>query len=64
MQRMQTYVHKFAFVFRDSRAALDSPMMRLGGRSTPLFVRAGGQSGNHLGNQAREGGRRGLTGNR
>ena len=46
---------KWAFVFRDSRGALDGPMMRLWGRSAPLFVRAGGQSGNHLGNQAREG---------
>ena len=46
---------KWAFVFRDSRDALDGPMMRLRGRSAPLFVRAGGQSGNHGGNQAREG---------
>ena len=29
--------------------------IRLGGRSTPLFVRAGGQVRDHLGNQAREG---------
>ena len=46
---------KWAFVFRDSRDTLDGPMMRLWGRSAPLFVRAGGQAGNHLGNQAREG---------
>ena len=54
----------FAFGFQDTRAAPDGPMMRLGDRPAPLFVRAGGQSGNHGGNQAREGGCRGLTGNR
>ena len=37
----------FAFGFRDTRAALDSPMMRLGDRSAPLFVRAGGQPRHH-----------------
>ena len=46
---------KWAFAFRDSRDTLDGPVMRLWGRSATLFVRAGGQAGNHLGNQAREG---------
>ena len=44
MRRMPNNVPKWAFVFRDSRDALDGPMMRLRGRSAPLFVRAGGQA--------------------
>ena len=41
MQRMQTYVSKFALVFRDSRDALDGPMMRLRDLSAPLSIHAG-----------------------
>jgi hypothetical protein len=55
MQRMPNKLPKWAFVSGRFPDRLDGPMMRPRARFAPLSVHAGGQSRNHLGNQAREG---------